>query len=67
MDMFQHIVHLQCATFLFFQQKALYSVEIFDKTNLEVALDGIRSVVVEEWGVSTLCQVNSATQSGLNM
>ncbi|XP_022108011.1 integrator complex subunit 14-like [Acanthaster planci] len=38
-------------------KKALYSVEIFDKTNLEGTLDGVRSVVGEEWGVTTTCQV----------
>ncbi|XP_038072885.1 integrator complex subunit 14-like isoform X2 [Patiria miniata] len=38
-------------------KKALLSVETFDKTNLEVALEGVRNMVVEEWGVSSPCQI----------
>ncbi len=38
-------------------KKAVHTIEIFDKTCLETVLDGVKNVVVEEWGASTLCQV----------
>ncbi|XP_033634370.1 integrator complex subunit 14-like [Asterias rubens] len=38
-------------------KKAVHTIEIFDKTCLETVLEGVKNVVIEEWGASTLCQV----------
>lgn len=35
----------------------LNNLEDYDKTCLKIALQGVNSLVLEEWGNSTLCQV----------
>jgi hypothetical protein len=40
---------------------ALTKVEEYDKTNIVSALAGVNSLVVDEWGASTPCQVSKVT------
>ena len=43
---------------IFWLQKAVSSVETFDKTRLETALTGVTNIVVDQWGASLPCQVS---------
>lgn len=39
-------------------QQALVPIDVFDKTNLEIGLFGLSTVILEEWGSGMPCQVS---------
>lgn len=43
----------------FFIQEALSNLEDYDKTCIELALQGVSNVVQQEWGSACPCQVFS--------
>lgn len=50
------MISLSFITF-FFIQEALSNLEDYDKTCIELALQGVSNVVQQEWGSACPCQV----------
>ncbi|XP_039629476.1 integrator complex subunit 14 [Polypterus senegalus] len=48
-------------------QEALSSMEDYDKTCLEAALQGVNNIVQQEWGVSCPCQIVLVTDGALGI
>lgn len=51
---------------LFHLQEALSNLDDYDKTCVESALQGVNSVVQQEWGNACPCQVSEPNWSNVN-
>lgn len=59
----QYIFSIKIVCLCFCLQEALSNLEDYDKTCLELALQGVSSVVQQEWGNGCPCQVFSNSLS----